>query len=253
MAEIISLQNVDVHLGQENVLKNVNLKINKGDVVVIVGPSGAGKTVLLKTMAGIYAPTNGVVKVEGNDWQSLHAFERRKLAQRIGVQFQKSALFDSLNSFDNVAFPIIEHRVLEGDALYTRVKECLDSVGLWKAKDSLPHELSGGMRVRLGMARAMALNPSILFYDDPTAGLDPINSDKMGALILELQKINNSTLIIVTHDLSRAYQLAGRIIMVVAGEVFETGGVKETLSHPDPRVQQFIHGRLEGPIAVSKD
>ena len=131
-----------------------------------------------------------------------------------------------------------------------RVEYCLNSVGLWKSRDLLPHDLSGGMKQRLGIARAIATDPEIIFYDDPTAGLDPVNSDAMAELILDLKKRHNSTLVIVTHDMLRAYQMAGRICIVLPQEVLMTGGVEETKNCTDSRIQQFIHGRLKGPLTA---
>lgn len=245
---ILELKEVTVSLGGEVILENINLKVYQGETIIIIGPSGAGKTVLLKTMAGVYAPIHGHVFCEGEDWQNLQSEEKRNLSKKIGMQFQKSALFDSMTVAENVAFPLREHTTLDEIQIENRVQECLNSVGLLEAHDMLPHELSGGMKQRLGIARAIALNPEIIFYDDPTAGLDPINSDKMADLIIDLKKKNNSTVIIVTHDMLRAYQLAGRIHLVVDRSVIETGNVEQTKNHPDARVQQFINGRLVGPL-----
>lgn len=245
----IEVVNVNVVLGSELILKNVNIKVNHGDTIVILGTSGSGKTVLLKTMAGIYTPSTGHVYCEGEDWQNLQSDHKRKLAEKIGVQFQKSALFDSINVAENVAFPIREHHPeLQEDQINLRVKECLESVGLYEAKHLLPHEISGGMKQRLAIARAIALKPDIVFYDDPTAGLDPINSDKMADLILNLKSQNNSTLIVVTHDISRAYQMNGRNFLVANNEVLDLGSFEQMKNNKDPRVQQFIKGSLVGPL-----
>lgn len=245
----IEVKQVNVILAGELILKNVNLQVFHGETIVIIGPSGSGKTVLLKTMAGLYIPEQGHVYCEGEDWQNLQSEHKRKLSEKIGMQFQKSALFDSLTVAENVAFPIREHHPeINEMALQQRIKECLESVGLWNAHHLLPHEISGGMKQRLAIARAIALKPDIVFYDDPTAGLDPINSDKMADLILDLKKKTGSTLIVVTHDISRAYQMAGRIFLVANGEVIETGSPEQTKNHLDPRVQQFIKGSLVGPL-----
>lgn len=248
----LSLKNVSVAFNQEFILEHVNFDIHHGETILVVGPSGGGKTVLLKTMAGVYKPTTGQVTCEGEDWQNLQSDEKRKLAEKIGVQFQKSALFDSLDVFENVAFPIREHHPEYTEQwINDRVEFCLKSVNLWDAKNLMPHEISGGMKQRLSIARAISLNPEILFYDDPTAGLDPLNTDQMLQLILQLKKQNNSTLIIVTHDMNIAYQLAGRIFLVANKEVIETGNALTTKNHPDPRVQQFIHGKQSGPLQWS--
>lgn len=248
----LQLKDVTIQFSDEIVLAKVNLEIKHGETIIIVGPSGGGKTVLLKTMAGVYKPTKGNVFCEGEDWQNLLSDQKRKLAEKIGVQFQKSGLFDSLNVFENVAFPIREHHPEYNEMwINDRVEFCLKSVNLWDARNLLPHEISGGMRQRLAIARAIALNPEIVFYDDPTAGLDPLNTDQMLQLILNLKQQNQSTLIVVTHDMRIAYQLAGRIFLVANHEVIETGNAEETQNHKDPRVQQFIHGHQSGPLQWS--
>lgn len=250
-APAIEMQNVTVSFGDDTILKNVSLKVLHGETLVIIGQSGAGKSVLLKTMAGIQPPTSGKVLCEGVDWQSLSTEGKHDLSYKIGMQFQKSALFDDLTSAENIAFPLKEHTKLSEAEIEKRVLECLDAVNLTDAHELYPHQLSGGMRQRLGIARAIALKPEIIFYDDPTAGLDPINSDRMAEMIIDLKKQTNSTVIIVTHDILRAYQLAGRIVLVVNQEVIETGDADQTAHHPDPRVQQFIHGSLTGPLTPS--
>jgi phospholipid/cholesterol/gamma-HCH transport system ATP-binding protein len=250
---ILELKNITVEFNSETILKQVNLKVFKDDTIVIIGPSGGGKSVLLKTMAGVFTPSTGSVTCYGHDWQSLSRSEKHHVAKQIGVQFQKSALFDDLNSFENVAFPLREHTNLSEDAIETRVMECLQSVGLDKARNLAPHEMSGGMRQRLGIARAIALKPDILFLDDPTAGLDPLNSDSMADLIINLKKEVAATLIVATHDMNRAYQFAGRIFLVAKKQVLETGSAEQTQTSSDSRVQQFIHGQLEGPLTNNED
>jgi len=245
----LDLVNVTVELGGEAILRGINLTVHHGETLVVVGPSGGGKTVLLKTMAGIIAPTQGHVHCEGEDWQNLKTEAKRELARKIGVQFQKSALFDSLTVYDNVAFPLREHRPnMAKSEVEEAVQYCLTAVDLWGSRAQMPYELSGGMQLRLGVARAIVLHPKIIFYDDPTAGLDPINSDKMVDLILNLKGQYDSTVVVVTHDILRAFQLAGRIILVANQEIIEMGSADEAKNHKDPRVQQFIHGQLEGPL-----
>jgi len=157
----------------------------------------------------------------------------------------------SLTVAENVAFPLREHTDWNENEIQEKVSECLDAVGLGQARGQMPHELSGGMQLRLGISRALALNPAIVFYDDPTAGLDPINTDKMIDLIQRLKIKYQSTVIFVTHSISVAYAMAGRIILVAQQKVIETGNVEQTKNHPDPLVQQFIHGRLEGPLVYN--
>ncbi len=233
---------------EDVILKNISLQIKHGETLGIIGPSGGGKSVLLKTMAGLYAPKSGHVYCEGEDWQNLKSEEKRKLALHIGMLFQKNALFDSLSAAENIAFPIQEHMQWSKEKVDLRVRECLTAVGLLDAYAKLPHELSGGMRQRLAIARSIALNPEINFYDDPTAGLDPVNTDKMIELLMKLKQQFKSTVLLVTHNLACAYQMSDRIILVANQEVIETGTPEQTKNHPDPRVQQFIQGKLTGPL-----
>jgi phospholipid/cholesterol/gamma-HCH transport system ATP-binding protein len=249
---VLELENVTIELGYEVILENINLKVQEHETIVLIGPSGGGKTVLLKTMAGLFEPTTGHVRCYGQDWNSLSVVGRHDLARKVGVQFQKGALFDDLNAFDNVAYPLREHLKLSEEQVTERVNECLKAVNLEKAGHLQAHEMSGGMRLRLGVARAIALKPEILFLDDPTAGLDPLYSDEMAELILKLKSGINATLIIVTHDLARAYQFAGRIFLVANKSAFETGSAEQTKNHPDPKVQQFIHGRASGPLSLKE-
>ncbi|MGZ3749569.1 MAG: ATP-binding cassette domain-containing protein [Pseudobdellovibrionaceae bacterium] len=245
---VLEMDHVTLELGGETILEDVSLKIYHEDTLVIIGPSGGGKSVLLKTMAGVFTPTQGKVYCYGHEWEDLSMSEKHDVAKKIGVQFQKSALFDEWTAFENVAFPLREHTRDDEETIAKRVLECLKAVGLEAAKNLFPHEMSGGMRQRLGIARAIALKPDILFLDDPTAGLDPVNSDLMGEMILALKKEGHATLIIATHSMQMAYQFAGRILLVVDKKVIETGSAAETQNHPDPRVQQFIHGWLKGPL-----
>ncbi len=250
---VLEMVDVSVELGGELILDSVRLDIFQDDTIVVIGPSGSGKSVLLKTMAGVYSADRGIVRCYGREWKSLSDEERHDLASRIGVQFQKSALFDNLDAFDNVAFPLREHTQMDEVAIEDRVLECLRAVGLEGVKHMAPHEMSGGMQQRLGIARAIALKPEILFLDDPTAGLDPVNADNMSEMILNLKKEVKATLIIATHDIQRAYQFAGRIFLVANKRVIECGSAVETQNSADSRVQQFIHGWLRGPLTNNSE
>lgn len=244
----LKLDHVTVILGEEVILKDVNFEIPHGETFVIIGPSGGGKTVLLKTMAGLFKPADGHVFCEGEDWQNLQSEGKRRLARKIGVQFQKSALFDSLTSFENVAFPLREHTDFSEEEIKKKVLSCLKDVGLEDAQNLFPHELSGGMKQRLGIARSLALNPEIIFYDDPTAGLDPINTDIMLDLITQLKKNYRSTVIMVTHSLICAYKMADRIALVANQQVILAGTPQEVETSQDPLVHQFVTGQMEGPL-----
>lgn len=250
---VLSLQNVTVELLGETILKDVSLDIHPGEIAVLIGPSGGGKTVLLKTMAGLFEPKNGKVLCYGREWKNLSLTDRHQLAAKIGMQFQQSALFDELTALENITFVLKEHAPMSNAEMKARALECLAAVGLEKYQNLREYELSGGMKKRLGIARAIALKPEIIFLDDPTAGLDPVNSDNMAELILNLKKQINATLVVVTYDILRAYQFAGRIFLVADQAVIETGDAEQTQNNPDPRVQQFIHGWLHGPLTDKKE
>lgn len=244
----IELKNIGIRFGDAVLFSNVNLQVPKGEIFVLVGPSGQGKSVLLKVMAGILPPTEGQVFIEGQDLYSLKESDRHFLMKKMGMLFQKNALFDSLTVGENIGFPLREVFHQKEEEIAVRVNFFLERVGLADSNKLFPDEISGGMQKRLGIARALALQPEIIFYDDPTAGLDPITSRMIVDLILKLQKENNSTVISITNDMNRAYQMANRIGMVVDGELIITGNVGETKSHTDKRVHQFITGELEGPL-----
>ncbi len=244
----LKLQGIEVGFDSQVVLKNISIEIPAGEVFVLMGPSGQGKTTLLKTMAGLITPRKGKVFINQQDWSTLGGNERLKTLKKLGMLFQKNALFDSLTCGENIGFPLREATDLASDEIQTKVDVFLEAVGIAHAKFLYPDEISGGMQKRLGIARALALNPEIIFYDDPTAGLDPITSRKIIELILDLQKKNNSTVVAITNDVNRAYQLANRIALVMDQELIITGTPAETKNHSNPSVQQFIRGSLTGPL-----
>lgn len=248
---LIEFRKVSLKFGRETLLENVDLSVQLGEAFVLIGPSGQGKSSVLKLMAGLLEPTSGDVLIEGKSYRSMRRVERETLARKVGMLFQKNALFDSLTVGENVAFPLREVAGAPESEIKVSVQHYLDAVGIGHARDLLPDEMSGGMQKRLGIARALALKPQILFYDDPTAGLDPITSRKIIQLIQSLQNEMKTTLVAVTNDMNRAHQLAHRIAMVVDREIILCGSPMETKKHPDPCVQQFISGRLEGPLMVN--
>ncbi len=248
MQQQLALQDVTIDFGDGPLLKNVNLAVAPGESVVLIGPSGLGKSVVLKLFAGLLKPTSGKVLVEGKDLHALPAHEQSALQLRMGMLFQKNALFDSLSVGENIAFPMREKTSLDETEIQRQVDFFLEAVGIAYAAALFPDEISGGMQKRLGIARALALRPQIVFYDDPTAGLDPITSRRIIELIQKLREEQNSTIVTVTNDMARAYQLADRIVMVADGELIITGGKAQTLANKDPRVSQFIRGKLDGPL-----
>jgi phospholipid/cholesterol/gamma-HCH transport system ATP-binding protein len=249
---IISLKNVGLKVGQHpndlEIFENINMDILPGESVVLVGPSGKGKTSLLRVIGGLETPTTGEVFWGGKPIATLSHSEKLKFQRRIGMLFQRNALFDSMTVFENVAFPILETTTLTRDEVSLRVEKYLKAVNLFEFAEHYPNQISGGMQKRLGIARALALEPNIILYDDPTAGLDPITSRKIAQLILELRDKFKSTTVTVTNDMNRAYQLSGRIIFVFDREVVQTADKKAAQKSSDQRIQQFIHGLAEGPL-----
>jgi phospholipid/cholesterol/gamma-HCH transport system ATP-binding protein len=244
----LELDRVSVSFGRETFLRDVSLSIESGESLVLIGPSGAGKSILLKLFGGLIKPSKGRVLLDGQDLAAMSEKERNDQILKMGMLFQKNALFDSLKVGENLAFPLEETTALSPTEIDQRVNQFLKAVGLEHAKDLYPDEISGGMQKRVGIARALALQPKTILYDDPTAGLDPITSRKIVELILDLQAKNKSTLVAVTNDMARAFQLGDRLAMVVDKGVIVTGTKQETLKNKDPRVHQFVRGELDGPL-----
>lgn len=247
---MIELRDVVMKFDDMILLENINFTIAKGETLVLIGPSGRGKSTLLKLMAGILSPTAGEIRIDGINLVTARSKERTRLLRRMGMLFQKNALFDSLTCADNIAFPLRETTGLSEEEISKKVLFFLDAVGISHAKDLFPVEISGGMQKRLGIARALALNPEIIYYDDPTAGLDPITSRTIIQLILKLKEERGSTVVAITNDMNRAYQMADRIAMVVDKSVIVTGSPDETIKNKDPRVFQFVRGFPQGPLTV---
>ena len=250
MIEIIDLyKEFDTH----QVLDGVNLKINTGETTVIIGRSGCGKSVLLKHIIGIMKPDSGQILIDGKDVAKMDEKELNALRMQFGMLFQGAALFDSLNVLGNVGFGMIEHTGADHDTVAKRVKECLALVGLKGIEQKKPAELSGGMRKRVGLARAIAMRPHIILYDEPTTGVDPIMGDSVNDLIVELHNKLKVTSIAVTHDMTSAYKIADRIAMLYNGKIIASGTPDEIKSTKDPVVRQFITGASKGPITEGID
>lgn len=245
---ILELKDAVVEFNGKTVLDQINLKVFEGETLIIIGPSGAGKTVLLKTLAGVYPLTSGESCIEGENWQSITNAHKHELARKLGMVFQQGALFDDFTCLENVEFPIREHFNYSEDEIHKMALELLEKVNLQDAAGKIPSELSGGMQRRLGIARAMALNPSIDFYDDPTAGQDAIQADQMATLIMELKEKFKSTVIIVTSSMQMVRRFNGRVVMIVEGKLIDAGDSETIANHSDPRVHQFFHGETQGPL-----
>ena len=235
-------------LSGRTVLDGVSLSILKGETMSVIGGSGAGKSVTLKHIVGLMKPDRGCVKIDGVDVTNTNHGSLEAARRKIGFCFQGSALLNSLTVFENVALPLREHEKIGSDEIRRRVDEKLSLVGLSEAGHKLPAEISGGMKKRVGLARAIIRNPEILLYDEPTAGLDPVIGRTINDLILDMQKKLNVTSVLVTHDMSSAFRVSNRIAMLVKGKIVKLGTPAEFKASEDPLVQQFIYGESEGPL-----
>jgi phospholipid/cholesterol/gamma-HCH transport system ATP-binding protein len=245
----IELREVWKVLGQKEVLRGVTLEVEKGESVVIIGRSGTGKSVILKHIVGLLRPDEGEIRVEGLSVPDLVERELLELRERMGMLFQGGALFDSLDVGENVGLPLREHTPMPEPQVELVVKEKLSLVGLDGTQGMRPSSLSGGMKKRAALARALALNPKIMLYDEPTTGLDPITADLINRLIRRLQERLGITSIAVTHDMRSAYHIADRIAMLHEGRIHAMGTPAEIQATRDPIVRQFIEGSSEGPLA----
>jgi phospholipid/cholesterol/gamma-HCH transport system ATP-binding protein len=241
---------VDVHksFGDNYVLRGVNLEVMEGESVVVIGGSGSGKTVLIKHIIGLIKPDKGELYVDGLRIDKMREKSLDELRKKFGMLFQGAALFDSLTVFENVAFGLRRHIDLTEEEIRDRVRECLRMVGMPRVEHLYPAELSGGMKKRVGLARAIAMNPKIILYDEPTTGLDPIMADVINSLIISLKQKLKVTSVAITHDMVSAYKIADRIAMLYDGRIIEEGNPEAIRNSSDPVVQQFINGRAEGPI-----
>ncbi|MBK9293610.1 MAG: ATP-binding cassette domain-containing protein [Oligoflexia bacterium] len=228
--------------GAENLLNGINVTVRRGENLVIVGPSGQGKSTLLKILSGLTAPHRGEVLINGKNLYKVSRLEKTELMSKTGMLFQKNALFDSLTVGENLAFPLREVAKLDEKKIAEKVKEYLSAVELGPAENLYPDEISGGMQKRLGIARALILDPEIIYYDDPTAGLDPITSRNIVELIKKLNKKLNATTVTITNEMNRAYQLADNIGVLMDSELVITGSVEETKTFTDKKIQNFIQG-----------
>lgn len=234
----------------QQVLRGIDLKVETGETLVVIGRSGGGKTVFLKHLIGLMRPDGGDIFIDGQEITRLDDRALNETRKKFGMLFQQAALFDSMTVGDNVAFPLREHTKKKSREIEQIVGEKLRLVGLEGVEEKMPSELSGGMRKRVGLARAIALNPEILLYDEPTTGLDPILCDAINRLIIDTCRNLKVTSVVISHDIEGAYRIATRIAMLHEGKIVEIGTPAEIRSSENPVVQQFIQGRSEGPISV---
>lgn len=235
--------------GDKEVLKGINLHVNTGESLVILGGSGSGKSVLIKTIATLIKPTSGTIGVDGSSVIDLKSSARDRLMEKIGFLFQGGALFDSLHVWENVAFRLIYHQKISHDRAKEVAIEKLKLVGLdARVADLYPSELSGGMQKRASLARAIASNPEIIFFDEPTTGLDPIMADVINNLIIDNSKKLGATTITITHDMNSARKIADKVAMLFEGRIIWFGDAKDMYASGNAYLEQFIHGSANGPI-----
>ena len=242
---MIRVVNLDKSFGRQRVLRGINLDVATAEIMVIIGRSGGGKSVLLKHLIGLLHPDAGAVLVDGTDITRLRGAALDKIRARYGVVFQGGALFDSMSVEDNVAFPLREKSRLPADRIRERVEEKLAQVGLAGMGDKNPAEISGGMRKRVAIARALVAEPEVVFFDEPTTGLDPILVNTIHHLIVELHRTSRFTAVMVSHEIPEIFRIADRVAMLHEGVIIETGSPAAIQASSNPIVQQFIQGDVE--------
>ncbi len=248
---ILSVRQISKVYGGRRILDNVSFDVRRGEVFVILGGSGCGKSTMLRIMAGGVQPGAGQIFFNGRDMSTVKGEEREKIRRRFGMSFQSAALLDFLTVEENVCLPIREHTKLDPHIISIMAQTKLGLVGLQGFEKFLPDALSGGMRKRAGLARAIAMDPEIVFYDEPTAGLDPVVCAVVDRLIVDLTRKLEITSIVVTHNMESVFRIADRVAMLYQGRLLQVGTAEEIRNSKDPIVQQFIRGDIEGPIQMA--
>lgn len=246
---VIEIRGVTKRFGAKTVLSNITLTIYRGETFVIMGGSGCGKSTLLRTIIGALPPEEGEVRLFGQTLARLSPEAQEALKKRLGMVFQNGALFDSMSVGDNIRLPLIEHSKLERNIIDIVMRLKLELVGLRGVEHLMPSQISGGMRKRVSLARAIALDPELVFYDEPTAGLDPVMTAVIDKLIVDLSRKLEITSIVVTHDMQSVFRIAHRVAMLHQGEVVALGTPEAIRQSSDPIVRQFVNGDPDGPIA----
>jgi len=242
---MIKLVNVSMEIGNKPILKNIDLDVAQGEIMVIIGPSGSGKSTLLRLMIGLLRPTAGEIWIGDREISRLGEDDLNIIRRDMGMVFQYSALFDSMTVGENVAFGLRQHTNMNDEEIAQKVQRNLRLVDLEGREQAMPSELSGGMKKRVSLARAIAVKPQIVLYDEPTAGLDPIMSNTIDRLIATTRRMLKVTSVVVTHHMQSAFNIADRIAMIHEGQIIEIGTVQEIEKSANPIVQQFIHGRAK--------
>jgi phospholipid/cholesterol/gamma-HCH transport system ATP-binding protein len=249
----ISIVNLRVSYGEREILHSISFDVRRGETMVILGGSGSGKSTLLRTLVGLEKPSGGEVWISGVNTAQISEREMDAIRKKLGMSFQGSALFGSMTVGENVALPLREHTDLEDSTIEIMVRIKLGQVGLGNFEDYMPSQLSGGMKKRAAVARALAMDPEILFFDEPSAGLDPIIAAGLDELILNLKKAYAITMVVVTHELASAYLIADRMVLVDRGHVVALGTVAELQASTHPRVRQFLDRVAEPEVTKELD
>jgi phospholipid/cholesterol/gamma-HCH transport system ATP-binding protein len=250
---MISLRDLRVSYGEREILHGINFDVMRGETLVILGGSGSGKSTLLRTLVGLEKPSSGQIWIKGKDIAAISQAEMDEIRRRLGMSFQGGALFGSMTVGENVALPLREHTKLEDSTIEIMLRLKLEQVGLEGFEYYMPSQLSGGMKKRAAVARALAMDPEILFFDEPSAGLDPIIAAGIDQLILELKKAFRMTIIVVTHELASAFLIADRMVLIDKGNVVAMGTTEEMRSSTQPRVRQFLDRVAEPEVARELD
>jgi len=245
---MITVRQLNYSIGAKTVLRDVNLRVERGETLSVMGVSGSGKTTLLKILAGLLRPASGQVFIDLSDTTRLSEDELNRVRHRLGVVFQFGALFDSLTVYENVSFALTRHTHLSKAEIDDIVEEKLSLVGLPETQSLMPSQLSGGMQKRVGLARAIAMSPEVLLYDEPTSGLDPVMTTVIDNLVMGMRDRLGVTSVIVSHALPSIFRISDRIAMLHDGVIIACGTADEIRASKDERVQQFIQGKVEGPI-----
>jgi phospholipid/cholesterol/gamma-HCH transport system ATP-binding protein len=250
---MISLRNLRVSYGEREILHGIDFDVMRGETLVILGGSGSGKSTLLRTLVGLERPSSGEIWLKGKNLAAISGGEMDEIRKKIGMSFQGGALFGSMTVGENVALPLREHTKLEDSTIEIILRLKLDQVGLAGFENYMPSQLSGGMKKRAAVARALAMDPEILFFDEPSAGLDPIIAAGVDQLILELKKAFHMTIIVVTHELASAFLIADRMVLIDKGNVVAIGTTEEMRASTHPRVRQFLDRIAEPEVAQELD
>ncbi len=247
----IVIEHLVKRFGERTVLDDINIRIERGETLIVIGGSGAGKSTLVRHLIALERPTSGRILVDGTDMASLGDYELSKIRRRFGMVFQKYALFDSMSVYDNVAFPLREQTSIGEKQIRERVMIKLDELGVAHAAARMPSEISGGMAKRVGIARALVLEPEILIYDEPTSGLDPVTSRTVDALIEEMRERFGVTSVVITHDMASAFDVADRVAMLVKGKIAVEGPPEVVLASEHEDVRKFVHSSAIDPARIS--